>query len=156
IRGQTYTSQGPNPYVFIVGCMRSGTTLLQRIVDAHPRLAILHELWWLVKWYKERLGLTPEGLVTPELVSRRLHLPKFTTKVPIGREDLEGLLRSGSPVSFARFMSGVFDWCAKSRGKRLAGDKTPENVGKIRTLHDLWPHARFVHGDFLSPGEIKG
>ena len=25
-----------NPYVFIVGCARSGTTLLQRMVDAHP------------------------------------------------------------------------------------------------------------------------
>src|SRR5262249_27532261 len=77
---ETYTSQGPNPYVFIVGCMRSGTTLLQRIVDSHPRLAILHELWWLVKWYKERIGMTPEGLVTPELVSRLLAFPKFTQK----------------------------------------------------------------------------
>ena len=25
-----------NPYVFIVGCPRSGTTLLQRMVNAHP------------------------------------------------------------------------------------------------------------------------
>src|SRR5262245_476891 len=145
IPDETYASQGPNPYVFIVGCMRSGTTLLQRIVDAHPRLAIIHELWWLEKWYKERIGLTPDGLVTPELVSRLQAFPKFTKKVPIGGEDLEGLLRSGSFVSFARFMSGVFDWYAKSRGKPLAGDKTPENVRKIRTLNDLWPNARFVH-----------
>jgi thioester reductase-like protein len=27
--------------VFIVGCARSSTTLLQRIVDAHPQIAIL-------------------------------------------------------------------------------------------------------------------
>src|SRR5262245_30877214 len=143
--GETYTSQGPNPYVFLVGCMRSGTTLLQRIVDAHPCLAIVHELWWLGKWYRERIGLTPEGLVNPELFTRLMAFPKFTKKVPIGREDLEGLLRSGRPVSFASFMSGVFDWYGKSRGKPLAGDKTPENVRKIRTLHDLWPNARFVH-----------
>src|SRR5262249_26540554 len=145
IPDETYASQGPNPYVFIVGCMRSGTTLLQRIVDAHPRMAIIHELWWLEKWYKDRIGLTPEGLVTPELVSRLQAFPKFTRKVPIGREDLEGLLRSGRPVSFASFMSGVFDWYGKSQGKPLAGDKTPENVRKIRTLHKLWPNARFVH-----------
>jgi hypothetical protein len=29
-----------NPYVFIVGCPRSGTTLLRRIVDAHPAIFI--------------------------------------------------------------------------------------------------------------------
>ena len=29
-----------NPYVFIVGCPRSGTTLLRRIADAHPQLAV--------------------------------------------------------------------------------------------------------------------
>ena len=32
-----------NPYVFIVGCPRSGTTLLQRMVDAHPQTAITPE-----------------------------------------------------------------------------------------------------------------
>jgi hypothetical protein len=32
-----------NPYVFVVGCPRSGTTLLQRMLDAHPNLAISKE-----------------------------------------------------------------------------------------------------------------
>lgn len=35
-----------NPYVFFVGCPRSGTTLLRRIGDAHPKLAIVRELHW--------------------------------------------------------------------------------------------------------------
>jgi hypothetical protein len=43
-----------NPYVFIVGCPRSGTTLLQRIVDAHPEIAVVFETHWiphrLEKW----------------------------------------------------------------------------------------------------------
>jgi hypothetical protein len=29
-----------NPFVFIVGCPRSGTTLLQRMLDAHPQIAV--------------------------------------------------------------------------------------------------------------------
>jgi hypothetical protein len=61
-----------NPFVFLVGCPRSGTTLLQTIVDAHPEIAIFHELWWLDTWYARRIGLTRDGLVTPELVSRLL------------------------------------------------------------------------------------
>ena len=40
-----------NPYVFIVGCPRSGTTLLQRLVDAHPQIAIILESHWIPRLY---------------------------------------------------------------------------------------------------------
>ncbi len=36
-----------NPYAFIVGCPRSGTTLQQRIVDAHPAIAVVFETHWI-------------------------------------------------------------------------------------------------------------
>ena len=58
-----------NPYLFIVGCARSGTTLLRRMVDAHPLIAIPREQHWLPKWFERRKGVTSEGFVTPELVS---------------------------------------------------------------------------------------
>jgi hypothetical protein len=45
-----------NPYVFIVGCPRSGTTLLQRIVGAHPDIAIVFETHWIPRWFEERRG----------------------------------------------------------------------------------------------------
>ena len=45
-----------NPYVFIVGCPRSGTTLLQRIVDAHPDIAVVFETHWILRWFEERRG----------------------------------------------------------------------------------------------------
>jgi hypothetical protein len=32
-----------NPYIFIVGSTRSATTPLQRMVDAHPQIAVVHE-----------------------------------------------------------------------------------------------------------------
>jgi hypothetical protein len=45
-----------NPYVFIVGCPRSGTTLLQRIVDAHPDIAVVFEMHWISRWLEKRRG----------------------------------------------------------------------------------------------------
>jgi hypothetical protein len=36
-----------NPYVFIVGCPRSGTTLLKRVLNAHSRIAIIRESPWI-------------------------------------------------------------------------------------------------------------
>src|SRR5438309_637122 len=135
----------PNPYVFIVGCPRSGTTLLERIVDAHPWLAIIHEMWWILKWHRRRIGLTPEGLVRPELVARLLEYPKFRRKLGLGREELEGMLQPDASASYANFTTGIFDLYGRARGKRLVGDKTPEYVQNIRRLHELWPRARFVH-----------
>jgi hypothetical protein len=32
-----------NPCFFIVGCPRSGTTLLQRVVNAHPQITVMPE-----------------------------------------------------------------------------------------------------------------
>ena len=44
-----------NPCLFIVGCPRSGTTLLERMVDAHPQIAIVHETHWITRFYKKRI-----------------------------------------------------------------------------------------------------
>src|SRR5260370_3154585 len=66
-----------NPYVFIVGCPRSGTTLLQRIVNAHSQIAIMPESHWIPRLFDKRKGLTPEGLVTPELIPHLLAQPDF-------------------------------------------------------------------------------
>lgn len=143
-------NQPVNPYVFIVGSPRSGTTLLQRVVDAHPDVAIFHEMWWIVQWYERRIGLTPDATATPELVSHLAEHRKFRRRLRMGRKELERVLppllrEAGEPVSYARFMSGVFDLYGEAEGKRLVGDKTPEYVQNIPTLHHLWPEARFVH-----------
>jgi hypothetical protein len=133
-----------NPYVFVVGCPRSGTTLLQRMVNAHPQIAITPETHWVPRLFKKRSGLTAEGLVTPELISHLLELPKFT-RLGIGREELLKLIGNGQPVSYPRFVTGVFDLYGKRQGKALVGDKTPGYVRTVRILHALWPAARFVH-----------
>ena len=133
-----------NPYVFIVGCPRSGTTLLGRMVDAHPLVAIIHETRWIDEWFEERVGLTPEEFVTPRLIPLLLDHPRFA-RLGIEREDLEGLLARGEPVPYASFIIGIFDLYGKAHRKQLVGDKTPRYVRSIRTLHTLWPDARFVH-----------
>ena len=53
-----------NPYVFVVGCPRSGTTLFRHILDARPQIAITPEAHWIPRFFEERRGLTAEGVVT--------------------------------------------------------------------------------------------
>jgi Sulfotransferase family len=133
-----------NPYLFMVGCPRSGTTLLRRLVDAHPFVAVIDETRWIASYFERRAGLTPEGMVTPELVPRLLEYDRFA-KSGIGREDLEDLMPSGEPISYATFVTGVFDLYGRIQGKSLVGDKTPRYARKIPTLHGLWPKTKFVH-----------
>lgn len=133
-----------NPYVFIVGSTRSGTTLLQRLVNAHPQIAVVHETHWIARYFEKRTGLTPEGFVTPELIPKLLEHRRFP-KMKVGREALERLINSDEPVSYPSFVSALFDLYGQHEGKSLVGDKTPAYVRSIPTLHALWPEAKFVH-----------
>jgi hypothetical protein len=133
-----------NPYVFIIGCPRSGTTLLQRIVDAHPRLAVINQSQWLPGLAEKVNHWSSEGLVTATKIRKIIEHTRMDEHLAITAEDLEGLL-AGGPLPYVRFASAVFDLYGRRRGKDLVGDKTPIYVRKVRILHDLWPEARFVH-----------
>jgi hypothetical protein len=132
-----------NPYLFVVGAARSGTTLLQRMLDAHPRLAVVDETYWLLR-FREPTGLTREGLVTEELLPLLLASPKFA-RMELSEQDLVDLLSREQPVRYERFVARIFDIYAARRGKQLAGDKSPGYVRRMAEIHELWPRARFVH-----------
>jgi hypothetical protein len=142
--GEAAGSIGLNPYVFIVGSPRSGTTLLRRVVDAHSQLAITPESEWIVRYYNQRIGLTPAGIITPELVPRLLEHPKFH-RLGLSGPDLEELVETGGLVGYASFVSRLFDHYSRTQSKPLVGDKTPNYVRQIQVLHHLWPRAKFVH-----------
>jgi len=133
-----------NPYVFIVGCPRSGTTLLRRMVNAHPQIAIISESHWIPRLFEERKELTPEGLVTPKLIPRLLEDPRFT-RLRLARDRLQALLGTSQPVSYPEFVTRLFGLYGQRKGKALVGNKTPWFVRRLLLLHALWPTARFVH-----------
>jgi hypothetical protein len=135
---------GSNRYLFVVGAARSGTTLLQRMLDAHPLLAVVNETYWLPRKYRERTGLTRDGLVTSALFPLLLDSPKFE-RMGFSEDDLRRIAGDGAPVRYADFVSRLFGEYAARQGKHLAGDKTPGYVRRMARLHELWPEARFVH-----------
>lgn len=110
----------PNPYVFIVGCPRSGTTLMQRVVNAHSEIAIMPEAHWIRRLFDEQKGLTPEGLVTPEAIPYLLAQPQFVG-LNLDQAELEELLEGHQPISFAGFVASIFDQYGKIRGKAFFG-----------------------------------
>ena len=76
-----------NPFVFLVGCPRSGTTLLRRMVDSHSAIAITRETHFIPKLYERRAGVTVDGRVTPALLPRLLADRRFV-RLGVGRQKL--------------------------------------------------------------------
>jgi hypothetical protein len=133
-----------NPFVFIVGCQRSGTTLLQRVLNAHPQLAITPESNWIPRLAAKRWALTEDGLVTSKLISRLLAHRKFA-RLRLNEKQILAITREERRVSYSFLVSQIFDLYGEMQGKPLVGDKTPAYVRSIDILHRLWPSAHFVH-----------
>ena len=139
IAKETTDYQGCDPYLFIVGCARSGTTLVHRIVDAHPEIAITPEMHWITRQFKAR-----NGLVASDLVSELAGHKRFA-QFEIPHEQFEGLLASGEAIPYPTFLNRVFGLYAKIKDKPLVGNKTPAYIRRMLDLHALWPEAKFVH-----------
>lgn len=136
---------GPNPHVFVVGCPRSGTTLLRRLLNAHPELCIPKaETHWIPKFYQKGHGLDANRRVTKDFIDVLLDYPKFR-KFGIGRTQLVELLGGSEAVDYPQFVARILDHYGKTRGKRLVGDKTPGYARHVPLLHQLFPAARFIH-----------
>jgi hypothetical protein len=133
-----------NPFVFIVGAPRSGTTLLRRLVDAHPDIAITRETHWITKLLEGKDAFCADAPVTPALLARLRAHPKFR-RMEVDESTLDRLVSRAAPVSYAELVTKIFDLYGEARGKRLVGDKVPDYVRNLPLLHHLWPAARFVH-----------
>lgn len=112
-----------NPFLFIVGCPRSGTTLLQRILNAHPQIAITPESHWIPRLHEKPWALTPAGLIRPKLICRLATHPNFA-RLPIGAEELQRLAGNGQPMTYSRLVTALLDLYRQARDKPLVGDKT--------------------------------
>jgi len=114
------------------------------MVNAHPDITITPESHWIPRLYAKHWALTSDGRVKPKLIRRLLGHPKFA-RLKISLAELTRLTGNGQLVSYGNLVSRIFDLYGERQGKPLVGDKTPDYVRCIETLHRLWPSARFVH-----------
>lgn len=136
-----------NPFAFIVGNPRSGTTLLRHILDSHSQVAFLLESAWFMNWFEKRMGLSSDGLVTPKLVPILLSKHRLFRDVELGisQEEIYRWIQADPDFSWAKFISTLCNRYGQARGKPLVGNKTPSFVRRIRAMHELWPQTKFIH-----------
>lgn len=130
-----------NPYVFVVGCPRSGTTLLQRMLDNHPMLAVANDSHFIPRAVED-LPFDADPELTPELVEWVRSYRRFYR---LGLDDEDVREAAAGAATYAGFVVGLYSIYARRHGKALGGEKTPDYVRHLPRLHALFPEVRSIH-----------
>lgn len=135
----------PPPPFFILGCPRSGTTLLQVLIDSHPDIAIPPESFLF-----DRFGplLGSYGSLAEPAALRRLAADLLADE-RIRDWNLaagpDALLSQTKEQSAAGLFDALFTLYANQQGKTRWGDKTPQHALRIPELLAIFPDARIIH-----------
>jgi hypothetical protein len=133
--------------VFVIGCPRSGTTLLTLMLSSHSRIAIPPETRFLLEVFRQRRTF---GDLTVRRNRRRLGRALVRvkgTKFRHLRLDRRQVRRAvvASPPTMGSAIGAVYREYARSQGKARWGDKRPTYFRHVDVLRELWPDAQFVH-----------
>ena len=133
----------PDPFPFLVGSGRSGTTMLRLMVDAHPAMTIPPESFFPMK--PSPAWIDAAGDLDAVAAARALGAePWFADwKLPVG--SFESSVRADPPAGYAELVRRLFRLYADGEGKPRYGSKTPQHVLSISELAALFPESRFVH-----------
>ena len=138
-----------NPYLFVVGCPRSGTTLLQRMLDAHPQLAVANDTHFIPRVIRKArpdfVANGPAGsrlMLTPALIDQVRSYHRF---LRLGLDEATVNEAAECSKTYSGFVSRLYLAFARLRGKGLGGEKTPDYVRHLCLLHSLFPWVRSVH-----------
>jgi hypothetical protein len=116
-----------NPPVFLVGALRSGTTLLRLMLDHHPDIGMFGEFEYAVRWYDDD-GPPPIEQYHRQLLNDRVFRAHAYDIDP--GLDYPSLVRS------------FVDQAAARSAKPLIGAAVHSN---FQHLTKIWPNARFIH-----------
>jgi hypothetical protein len=138
---------GADRPIFVLGCPRSGTTLLQLMLHSHPRIAIPPETRFLLTCYSSRKdfgdlhGESSRRVLASSIVGKRQTL--FHDLGLDAQEIVEEI--AAGPPTLGSALGTVFRAYARRFGKPRWGDKRPGYYRHIPELIRLFPDAQIVH-----------
>lgn len=135
----------PPPF-FVVGMARSGTTLLRAMLERHPEVAVPPESHFIPRIWARRRRYGSGGHVEDiDLFLRDLVADPLFANWDLSPDAVRTRLAQDGPPTVAAAIAELYVAYAAKEGKSRWGDKTPDYVGNLQLLGDLFPAARFVH-----------
>ncbi len=131
--------------LFIFGCPRSGTSLLTRMLNAHPNIAIPYESHL---YNRVHAFVHPAVDLADERVRRRLVAEILKTDY-ISQWDpapsLSDTMAAISRPNFHGVVEGLLRAWTAGQGKSHWGEKTPQHTLHWRTILQGFPDMRVIH-----------
>jgi hypothetical protein len=131
----------PQPFPFIVGVGRSGTTLLRLMLDAHPEFAIPPETGFIpAALASSRDSSDPKEALFQAMVG-------FETwpDLNIAAEEFRAVLDKLDPFTPVDGIRALYRFYAARHGKLRWGDKTPGYALHLPQIATALGEARFIH-----------
>jgi hypothetical protein len=133
------------PFAFVVGCGRSGTTLVRALLDAHRDLAVPFESYFPVWFARHRERYErPEGFALDHFLDDVLAHESFV-RWRLDADQARADIRAAAPGTFPDAIRACFAAYAHAQGKPRYADKTPIFIKQIPLLAEMFPEAVFVH-----------
>jgi hypothetical protein len=110
--------------IFIVGSMRSGSTLFRLVLDSHPNIAMSEETGFM------------GALAATKAIPNWRYGREWYGRLGWAEDELDSRLRD--------FYAGMFERHAAEQGKSRWGDKTPFHSWHMAEMARIFPDAVFV------------
>jgi hypothetical protein len=134
--------------LFIGGCPRSGTTLLQVMLDMHPEMGMpretnfIREMWWRRQRFGDLREPANRLAVAEWIFSDDKHLWRRLTHKRIGRKKAIREIADAPPT-----IGSIVERCVRLHDPAAPrwGDKRPAYAGFIGPLRRMFPDAQFIN-----------
>ena len=122
----------PETPVFIGGLMKSGTSLLRKLVSEHPNIFGGLETFWFSEEFTSQWQDADS--------KRQKWLREF---YEVSLEDYLKIQASASSPS--DFLNQFLHYCTHKEGKQRWVEKTPDNILHLDKIWAHWPEAKIIH-----------
>ncbi len=158
-REDTRRLQEPRDHLFIVGCARTGSTLIQHILNRSPDICLAPETHFMKRARRldlarrlaaatdmNELRKVVDILYQVDAESGRGGWAWLRRNIPVERfaERLAGLERTERSV-FDLVMHLYAEWLKPEAHPRILGEKTPGHLVHVPTLLAWYPGAKVLH-----------
>lgn len=132
--------------IFVIGCPRSGTTLLTLMLSSHARLTIPPETRFLVPVWRRllRFGDLSDPANRARLADEVMARGTKFKHLRLDPDTVRRAITDGAPT-IGSAIGAVYRAYAQTQGKVRWGDKQPTYFRNVELLRAMWPDAQFIH-----------